>query len=379
MPFIYASAPWIALLVYMVIRVRLPRPLVDVAVGGEAPFVSVIIPARNEGRSIRECVESICGSDYPAFEVIVVDDRSDDGTAEVARGVDPARARRVVVVDGAALPDGWFGKPWACTQGAEKAQGELLLFTDADTVHHRRLMTMTVAGLYEDGADALTVMGRQLMGTFWERLVQPQIAVPMLLRFSNMGRPCESRRWRRAIANGQYLLFRRGIYEDLGGHAAVSGEVVEDQRLAQLLCRSGKRLSVREGSAVLSTRMYRSLRELIEGWSKNMATGARQSLTPWARTPVMWLSLVSGVTLWIVPPVLALLGAGGLASSGWGLWAACVTGASAVFWAAATWRLHAPPWYGLLYPLGAIVGAYIFVRSWVRGPHIEWKGRAYGA
>ena len=379
MPFLYASAPWIALIAYLAIRVRPPRPLAAAgAVTSDVPVVSVVVPARNEERSLRDCVESICASDYPAFEVIVVDDRSDDGTAEVARNIAPNRARRVFVVEGAKLPDGWFGKPWACAQGAQEAQGDLLLFTDADTVHGPSLMGMAVAGLEEDHADALTVMGRQLMETLWERLVQPQVMLAMFLRFSNMRRPCEPRRWRGAIANGQYILFRRPVYEELGGHTAVKNDVTEDQRLAQLLCRSGKKLTVREGSTVFATRMYRSLGELIEGWSKNLATGARHSVPPWSRTPVMWLSLISGGILWIVPPVLAVLGAGGIAPAGWGVWAAWVTGASAVFWAAAKWWIGAPPWYGLLYPLGAVVAGYIFVRSWARGSRIEWKGREYG-
>jgi hypothetical protein len=114
------------------------------------------------------------------------------------------------------------------------------------------------------------------------------------------------------------------------------------------LCRSGKKLTVREGSTVFATRMYRSLRELIEAWSKNLAIGARRSLPPWSRTPLMWLSLISGVILWIVPPVVAVLGAGGIAPAGWGVWAVWVTGASAVFWAAAKWWLGAPPWYGFV-------------------------------
>ena len=380
MPFLYASTPWIALVVYLLVRVRLPRPLVTVGVvGAKVPLVSVVVPARNEERSVRECVESICASDYPSFEVIVVDDRSDDATAEVARSVAPDRARRLLVVEGAERPDGWFGKPWACTQGAREAEGDLLLFTDADTVHDPALMAMAVGGLEEDHADALTVMGRQIMATLWERLVQPQIMLPMLLRFSNMRRPCEPGRWRGAIANGQYILFRRSVYEELGGHTAVQSSVVEDQRLAQILCRSGKKLSVREGSAVFATRMYRSLAELIEGWSKNVATGAHNSLSPWSRTPVMLLALMTGVTLWIVPPVLALLGVGGMAPTEWALWAAGIIGASALFWGAAKWWLGVPAWYGLLYPLGAVVGAYIFARSWFRGSRIVWKGREYGA
>ncbi len=356
----------------------MPHPLAAVrGRGNDAPMVSVVVPARNEERSIRECVASICASDYANFEVIVVDDRSDDATAELARSVDPRCARRVEVVPGSELPSGWFGKPWACFQGAARAEGELLLFTDADTVHAPELLAMSVSALEEDRADALTVMGRQLMETFWERLVQPQVAVPMLLRFSRMDKPCEPRGWRGALANGQYLLFRRSVYDELGGHEAVRNEVVEDQRLAQILCRAGKKLVVREGATVFATRMYRSLAELIEGWSKNMASGARQSVPPWASLPVMWIALFSGVTLWIVPPVLALAGLFGVVPSPWGVWAVWVTAGSAVFWGAATWRLHGPPLYGILYPLGAVVGAYIYVRSWVRGSRIEWKGREY--
>ena len=377
---VYALLPWAALIVYVALRVRLPGRLPEAgAVGAGAPFVSVVVPARNEERSIRECVQSVCASHYPSFEVIVVDDRSDDRTAELARAIPADRARRVVVIGGAELPEGWFGKPWACAQGAEVAGGDLLLFTDADTVHDPALMGMAVAGLERERADALTVMGRQLMETLWERLVQPQIMLPMLLRFPNMRRPCRPSRWRGAIANGQYFLFRRPVYEALGGHVAVKGEVVEDQRLAQLLCRGGRKLIVREGSAVLATRMYRSLAELIEGWSKNVATGARQSLPPWARTPVMWLSLASGVFLWIVPPALVLLGVGGVVPGVWGVWAGWATGVSVVFWAAFKGWLGVPPVYALLYPVGAVVAAYIFVRSWARGSRIEWKGRQYGA
>ena len=164
MPPPFAFAPWIALALYLLIKVRLPPPLPAVdATDRAAPLVSVIVPARNEERSIRSCVESICASDYPDFEVFVVDDRSDDATLEMARAVPPNHARRIVVVEGQELPDGWMGKPWACAQGAQVAKGDLLLFTDADTVHARDLLGRAVAAMVEDEGDALTLLGRQLM------------------------------------------------------------------------------------------------------------------------------------------------------------------------------------------------------------------------
>ena len=137
MPPLVAFAPWIALAVYILIKVRLPRPLNGalpvVNVSDRAtPLVSVIVPARNEERSIQSCVESIAASDYPDLEVIVVDDRSDDATLELARAIPPNHARSIVVIEGEELPKGWMGKPWACAQGARVAEGDLL------ALHRRR-------------------------------------------------------------------------------------------------------------------------------------------------------------------------------------------------------------------------------------------------
>ena len=200
---------------------RVPSELPGAGVPDELPSVSVIVPARNEALNIERCVSSLTASEYPHFDVIIVDDRSEDGTADLARAISSGNAQRVTVLEGAELPDDWIGKPWACHQGAAVATGDLLLFTDADTTHGPALLARAVAGLREEKADLLTVLGRQLMETFWERLVQPQIFLAMLLRFPDFERAAKSRRWRDAIANGQYLLFTRSCYEALGGHEAV--------------------------------------------------------------------------------------------------------------------------------------------------------------
>ncbi len=377
-----AFAPWIALVVYALIKVRLPRPLpaalpVGDATDRAAPLISVIVPARNEERSIRSCVESICASDYPDFEVIVVDDRSDDATLELARAIPSNHARRVVVVPGHPLPKGWMGKPWACAQGVKEAQGDLLLFTDADTVHAPELLGQAVAGMIEDEADALTLLGQQIMETFWERLVQTHVMAAMIFRFPNPGKPLPPERWRDAIANGQFMLFDRGAYEEIGGHEAVKREVVEDQRLAQILCRSGKRLTIRAAETTFATRMYRSFHELIEGWSKNLSLAARQSVLPWAAPIVMPAGIVLSVLFWIVPPVVLLLSFSGVGAEGWRVWSGWITALSVIAWSFVGWRLKAPFWTGAFYPLAAGVLNYIFLRSWLRGGRVEWKGREY--
>ena len=380
-----AFAPWIALVVYALIKVRLPRPLPSALPVGDATdraasLVSVIVPARNEERSIRSCVESISASDYPDFEVIVVDDRSDDATLELARAIPSNHARRIVVVPGHPLPKGWMGKPWACAQGVKEAQGDLLLFTDADTVHAPELLGQAVAGMIEDEADALTLLGRQIMETFWERLVQTHVMAAMIFRFPNPGKPLPPERWRDAIANGQFMLFERGAYEEIGGHEAVKREVVEDQRLAQILCRSGKRLTIRAAETTFATRMYRSFGELIEGWSKNLSLAARQAVPPWAAPIVMPAGIMVSVLIWIVPPVVLLLSLAGVGPDGpgiWGVWSGWITALSVIAWSFIGWRLKAPLWTGAFYPLAAGVVNYIFLRSWLRGGRVEWKGREY--
>lgn len=379
MPYLFAL-PWLALLAFLVFRVRLPRELPAAVSEGRSasmPSVSVIVPARNEAVNIEACVGSLTGSDYPDFEIVVVDDRSDDGTAERARGVPRGRARRIEVVTGAELPEDWLGKPWACAQGAAAATGEVLLFTDADTIHQPALLSRAVAGLNEDGADLLTVSGRQLMETFWERVVQPQVFFTMILRFYDVDGALRKGKWRDAIANGQFMMFPRGSYQDLGGHEAVKDEVVEDLAMAQHVVRSGRVLAVRLAEADFATRMYRSLSDLVKGWSKNLMMGGLQTVPPPLRPFMAPASLLMGVGLWLVPPVALALSLIGVLGDPWQTWSTAVVGLSLLLWVPVTARMGAPGWYGVLYPLGAAVGTYIFVRSWVGGRRVEWKGRRY--
>lgn len=376
-PFLW-TLPWLGLLAWVLLVVKEPEELPDEPPPeADLPLVSVILPARNEALNIERCVRSLTGSSYPAFEVIVVDDRSTDGTGALARALGRRNARRLEVIDGRELPTGWLGKPWACWQGASVADGDLLLFTDADTVHGEALLGRAVAGLRAEGADLMTLMGRQLMESFWERLVQPQVFLTMACRFPRFHAMARNDRWRDAIANGQYLLFRREPYESIGGHEAARDEVVEDLALAQLVKRGGHALRIRRAERDLATRMYRSLPHLVEGWSKNIVMGGLQTFPRGLRPLVAPLSLSGGIALWLLPPAALVLSLVGLLGEGWLVWSASVCAISVVLWMHFTRRMGAPARYGLLYPLGALVGAYIFVRSWSRGRRVEWKGRTY--
>src|SRR5690348_7901611 len=147
-----------------------------------APRLSVIVPARNEARNIGRCVQSILATTYPALELIVVDDHSVDRTGDIARAAGASDARLRVLAN-PPLPDGWFGKQWACATGAAAATGELLLFTDADTWHAPELAVRAVNALRRSHADLLSVVGRQETHSFWERLLQPQILWMLLARY----------------------------------------------------------------------------------------------------------------------------------------------------------------------------------------------------
>lgn len=369
------SLPW---LVPFLALLRLARKMPDLsrvppAAGG--PLVSVIIPARNEGATIAGVVRSILASTYPGFELLVVDDGSTDDTAQVVARLasdDP----RLRLLPGAELPEGWYGKPWACHQGYRAARGDLLLFTDADTIHGPELLARAVGALTETGADLLTVAPEQRCVTFWERIVMPHVWLLLVLRYNPVS-VNRARRARDVIANGQFILVPRTAYEAIGTHAAVRAEVAEDLALAQQFWRAGRRIHFALADKLMTTRMYTSLATLVEGWSKNLYLGGRRSFPDEPVLREVFPAVLGGVMLyWLFPVLLLLAGVVGAPSAAL---AAPAVAWSLAFWCLVSWGGRIPPWYGLGYPLGALVTLYIIVRSTARGRRrVDWKGRTYG-
>jgi chlorobactene glucosyltransferase len=371
------ALPWLVPFASL-FRLGDPRPRLDDVSPVEGPPVSVIIPARNESAVIETVVRSVLATHYRRLELIVVDDRStDDTAARVARLIaGDARAR---LLAGAPLPDGWYGKPWACLQGARAATGDLLLFTDADTTHGPELLGRAVAALEREPADLVTVAPHQRCVTFWERLIMPQVWLLLGLRY-HPGRVTRARRERDAIANGQFILTTRAAYQAVGTHEAVRHEVAEDLALAQAYLRNGRRILFAFARRFMETRMYHSLPHLIEGWSKNMYLGGRRSFPhePVRRSLVPIL-LVSAFLFWLVPPALVLARLAGVEIGGLLPAAAAAIGLSALFWALVSIGMEIPAVYGLGYPAGAAMALYIALRSIWRGERrVEWRGRVYG-
>lgn len=370
-------APWALLLGHLLLRMRLPPTLPPPDPGEDPPFVTVVVPARNEERNIVNCLTSIAAGTYPHFEIIVVDDRSEDGTSGAARSVDRGNARRILVVEGDALPEGWLGKPWACAQGYREARGEVLLFTDADTIHQPELMARAMTALERSESGALTLLGRQLTDSFWERLIQPHVFAALLLRFPNLKAPLPPEKWRDAIANGQFMLFRRTTYDAVGGHEAVRAEVVEDLRLGQLLVRGGHRISAWLAEDVFATRMYQSLPEIIEGWSKNVATASRMSVPRRYAGIALPVTLALILFFWILPPTVVVAALFVPVPPPVSTWGVVSTVLGVLLWGVACFRFRVPVFYALIYPLGSLASLLIFTRSMVRGGRVRWKGRDY--
>jgi chlorobactene glucosyltransferase len=369
------ALPWLVPFASL-FRLASNRPNLSDVPPATGTLVSVIVPARNESAVIETVVKSVLASTYEPLELVVLDDRSTDETAAIVDRL-AAEDARLRLVRGEPLPEGWYGKPWACLQGYRAARGELLLFTDADTRHEPELLARAVGALRTERADLVTVAPRQRCETFWERLVMPQIWLLLGVRY-HPSRVNRARRERDVIANGQFILLPRASYEAVGTHEIVRHEVAEDLALAQAFHRAGRKIYFAFAERLMETRMYQSLPHLVEGWSKNVYLGGRRSFPEEpvlrALVPVM---LLAAFLFWLVPPVvLAVTGGSGPS----GVAAVVATGLSALFWMLISYGMKIPAWYGLLYPVGALVALYIGARSTWRGARrVEWRGRVYSS
>jgi chlorobactene glucosyltransferase len=236
------------------------------------PLLSVLVPARNEEKRIGPCLESLLASDYPHMEILVLDDHSSDGTADFVRHL-AKQHPRLRLLHGKDLPHGWTGKAWACQQLAQEAKGDFFLFADADTRLADLTLTQAVSMALEKKSDLLSLWPYLQSRTWSEHLVIPYVHLFIMLYLPHwMGGRSPSL----GAANGQFLLFRREAYEKIGGHASVSGHLVEDIALARKLRAAGYLVLNRDGTrpgqpiALVRCRMYHNFRDLWDGFTKNL-------------------------------------------------------------------------------------------------------------
>jgi chlorobactene glucosyltransferase len=374
------SLPWIIPPVVTYFRLRNSRSLGDESdiPPDNPPLVSVIVPARNEAHNIARCVKSILSTTYPNLELIVVDDSSTDGTAQIARDA-AERDPRARFIASPPLPDGWFGKQWACVTGAKVARGSVLQFTDADTVHAPDLVTRSMSAMRRTRAQLFSVAGRQELGGFWEKVIQPQIFSILATRYGGTESITKATNVRDKIANGQCFFVTHDSYSSIGGHASVRASVAEDMMLAQKFFAARKRVVVMLGVDQLSTRMYGSLGEIIRGWQKNVFAGGLDSV-PFGKVgqTIFPLFLLMPPMMELLPLLALALVAAGLTAGGTLLvWAAISASVTLLWWILVYVTVRENPLYALAYPLGALVLLYIFLTAVIRGRRVTWKGRTY--
>ena len=345
-----------------------------------APFISVCIPARNEERNIRTCVESMLAQDYPNLEIIVLDDRSSDSTPLILADI-ASRDSRLQPISGSDLPKGWVGKPFALFQASALARGEWLCFMDADTFATRATLSSCYAKALETNADMFTIVTFQVLGSFWEKVVMPIVLTALSVGFSP--RKVNDPGRKDAVANGQFILIKRSIFEAIGGYESLKNQIVEDKAMAEKVKWNGYRLVVADGMKIMRTRMYTSLPEIWEGWTKNIYLGLNEQasmLILGAFGGLLALTAAFFLPIWPLAGILWVLGGGG--------WLAALV----IFEAMMLWsillherakiarKLEISPWYAFTLPLGAAVFAAMMLASaWkvISGRGVTWKGRVY--
>ena len=343
------------------------------AILAELPALAIVVPARNEERQIEQCVRSLLAQHHNDFEIVVVDDCSGDATPQIlARlaGEDP----RLRVISGVPLPDGWVGKPWALTQGVRAARGAWLLFTDADTFHYPDGAASVQQAAIDRGLGVLSVLTDQDLVTLPERALMPSLFLAILGGTGPIGDVGDPTKPDVALFNGQYIMASRDAYEAIGGHAAVRNEIAEDLELARRFKRDGRfRIALTGSDGVAHTRMYRSLREIWEGFIKNFALGLRER-------PV-W-GAIGACVLACISPLTPLTFIAALVAARW-IDAAVLALAMAAVLTVVAYQMRlmrAPassvPWY----PVGTAFTVAVLTVSialFASGRGVVWKGRRY--
>ena len=212
------------------------------------PKVSIILPARNEEEYIKNCLDSLLEQDYKNYEIIVIDDSSEDRTGEIITQY-AKKESKIIHVTALPKPDGWMGKNWACMEGYKKTTGEVLLFTDADTRHSRNVISLAVGHLISFDLDALSVIPKMLTFDFWTKITLPMISTFLHTRFSalNVNDPSK----KTGYFFGSFFILKKTTYEEVGMHEGVKQEIIEDGALGKKVKESGYKIKMVRGEHLI--------------------------------------------------------------------------------------------------------------------------------
>ena len=353
--------------------IALRRPSKYVGVPDPVPFVSVLIPARNEGTNIGQCVLSLIRQDYANFEIIVLDDNSTDNTASIVAAMQGTTSH-LRLIHGEQLPSGWAGKPFACQQLAAEAAGSWLLFVDADTVHEPIMLKSVMAMALKERLSLLSGLPRQVTSGLPQKIVMPLMYFVLLSWFPIWFLNKTPKPWP-TLAIGQFMLFPKEDYWKVGGHAAVKTRIIEDVWFGAEIKKAGGRFMAADLSTVMSTDMYTSVEAMSEGWGKWL-------YSVMALSPVALIACCSAAYLFFLAPYFWLVHSF-LLDSGPSDWKFVVLAQVIVLllmrWAV-DHRFREPIGSFIFHPLGIIFLVLVAIYSAARravGAGVAWKGRVY--
>jgi glycosyltransferase involved in cell wall biosynthesis len=331
-----------------------------------APLVSVIFAARDEAEKLPGAIETLLAQDYPRFEVVAVNDRSQDETPAILHEFERAK-QNLKVIDIANLPPGWLGKPHALVAGFEQSKGEWLVFTDADVHFAPDVLRRAVALAQDRQWDHLTLLASVEMRGFWEITAITYFGLGFVI--GNEPWQASNVRSGRYVGVGAFQLVRRTAYEKSGGHRRLRMDVIEDMKLGKLMKMAGLRSGVAVAQDLVRVRWHSGLQNVIRGVTKNLFAACHYNAL---------IALVATS----LPLVMSVLPFFGLAfATGWArVFAGIAVGAAILIHGAMIWSTDASPLYALTHPLGAVLFSWMLARSAIatllRGG-VVWRGTFY--
>jgi GT2 family glycosyltransferase len=326
----------------------------------------VIFAARDEAEKLPAAIETLFAQDYPNFEVIAVNDRSQDKTAALLRELERTH-QNLKVFDVGGLPAGWLGKPHALVIAYEQSRGDWLVFTDADVHFAPSVLRRAIALAEARQWDHLTLLTAIEMRGFWESTAITYFGLGFV--FGNEPWQAANPRSGRYMGVGAFQLVRRAAYEASGGHDRLRMDVIEDMKLGKIIKQAGFRSGVAVAQDMVRVRWHSGLRELIRGVTKNMFAACHYNV----------FIAICAMALTLLVSVLPFLGV--LWATGWARALAGIAAATAVLiHTAMIWPTDVSPLYGFTHPLGALLFCWMLARSalatlWRGG--VVWRGTFY--
>jgi len=349
------------------------------------PFISVIVPTRNEAFRVEPCIKSLKAQTYPNLEILIIDD-STDMTPHIISDI-IQNDTRFRIIKQEPLPSGWIGKPHALHQGSKQAKGDWLLFIDADTSHDPQLITQAINYALKNSIDLLSLVPHHRCESFWEKVVQPIPLglIPAIAPLAKVNKPNS----KVVVAFGPFMLIRRTVYDKVGGYETIKGRIADDAEMAKLIKQSEYRVGLANAQELMSIRMYQKFADIWEGWSKNIFLGLVQKRGIARKGSRLLVAIIGalGIFWLMVLPFLSTLitlVVSVLFSSAWqGLFffslflfllSIVIQGCIQYYY-----RIGDPK-FAFLSFLGGLVTIGIFLNSAIKslsGSGVAWKGRIY--